>query len=605
MANEAEATRVDIAIIGAGPAGLAAGAQAARRKISHVVLDSARLAYTIFRYQKGKHVMDEPSELPLRGETGFGAFKASSRETVLQVFEQASREAGTNICAGPGNAVTRISGATGNFVLSLADGRTVLCATLVLATGAGDVRTFQVPGANLPHVAYQLDDPEAYSKQTISVVGAGDAGIENALALAKSDNDVSIVNRGADFARAKPQNATDITVAIKGGTITHYANCEVERFEAGAMVLSGGVRQELDLVIGRLGAIPSRDLLKMIGVQFPSDPNGIPELSATYETNVPGVFLIGALAGCPLIKQCLNQGYEVIENICGNQLKSADEPLLQQRFAAFADRRSVDEHLQEIKSKVPLLGPLTTLQLRQFVGGSSIVRPRSGERIFSRHDYSDDFYMILSGTVSFQDMDQSGAADAQDHGGPRARLGTAGVGEFFGEIGLLSGRRRTATVTAGESCVLLKTPRKLMSTMTKDVPGIKPLIDRAFILHRIRDFAGPEVAPAEVGALADAAVLERFAQGHEIFHQGDESNGLLLIRSGSVTVSIATQEGEVIVGYLPAGNLLGEMTLCSPDTKRQATVRASVTTEIIRLPIAPLREFLARHPAVKTSLESL
>ena len=62
----------DIVIIGAGPAGLAAGAQAARRGARHIVLERSALAATIDRYQKGKHVMDEPATLDLSEEVALG-----------------------------------------------------------------------------------------------------------------------------------------------------------------------------------------------------------------------------------------------------------------------------------------------------------------------------------------------------------------------------------------------------------------------------------------------------------------------------------------------------------------------------------------------------
>ena len=50
--------------------------------------------------------------------------------------------------------------------------------------------------------------------------------------------------------------------------------------------------------------------------------------------------VIGALAGYPLIKHCMNQGYDVVEFINGNTaLKPADEPLLEGK----SDRRIDDE----------------------------------------------------------------------------------------------------------------------------------------------------------------------------------------------------------------------------------------------------------------------
>ena len=66
-----------------------------------------------------------------------------------------------------------------------------------------------------------------------------------------------------------------------------------------------------------------------------------PKLSPTFESTVPGIYVIGALAGYPLIKHCMNQGYDVVEFINGNTaLKPADEPILAAKFASLPGRRS-------------------------------------------------------------------------------------------------------------------------------------------------------------------------------------------------------------------------------------------------------------------------
>jgi len=74
-----------IAIIGSGPAGLSAAAHAASRGLSHVLLEAeAHLSNTIYRYQKGKHVMAEPEILPLRSPL---SFKAGTREVILKAWD--------------------------------------------------------------------------------------------------------------------------------------------------------------------------------------------------------------------------------------------------------------------------------------------------------------------------------------------------------------------------------------------------------------------------------------------------------------------------------------------------------------------------------------
>ena len=56
---------VEIAVIGAGPGGMSAAARCAELGVEHVLLESSsKIANTIQKYQKGKHVMAEPGILP-------------------------------------------------------------------------------------------------------------------------------------------------------------------------------------------------------------------------------------------------------------------------------------------------------------------------------------------------------------------------------------------------------------------------------------------------------------------------------------------------------------------------------------------------------------
>ena len=79
-----EFKRNELCIIGAGPAGLSAAAHCAELSIPYVLLEAAdHASNTIYKYQKGKHVMAEPQILPLRSTLSFAAGK---RETVLDTW---------------------------------------------------------------------------------------------------------------------------------------------------------------------------------------------------------------------------------------------------------------------------------------------------------------------------------------------------------------------------------------------------------------------------------------------------------------------------------------------------------------------------------------
>ena len=91
--------------------------------------------------------------------------------------------------------ITAITGEKGKFELTVSGSEAVTADNVVLTIGLqGNLRKIDVPGADKPWVLYQLDDPDEYQDDTIIVIGAGDAAIENAVALAKQ-NRVIIVNR--------------------------------------------------------------------------------------------------------------------------------------------------------------------------------------------------------------------------------------------------------------------------------------------------------------------------------------------------------------------------------------------------------------------------
>src|SRR5687767_1960571 len=166
-----------IAVIGSGPSGLSCAARAAELGIPHVLLEAEEHASnTIYRYQKGKHVMAEPGVLPLRSPLTFAAGK---RETVLGTWDRELEAHKVNVVYRA--KVISVQGEKGAFTIKTGSGAVYQAENVVLCIGLqGNLNTLRVPGEDLPNVQYQLDDPDEYSGETIVVVGGGDAAIENA-----------------------------------------------------------------------------------------------------------------------------------------------------------------------------------------------------------------------------------------------------------------------------------------------------------------------------------------------------------------------------------------------------------------------------------------
>ena len=589
----------DVAIIGAGPGGISAAARAAQRCMSHVLLESStKHANTIQQYQKGKHVMAEPSLLPLRSDL---EFEAGVRESILDNWEKAINQIDINIQYQA--EVISIEGHKDNFHIVLESGDAFNTKSLILALGVqGNPRQLNIPGEEYTFVQTKLLSADAYHQETIVIIGAGDSAIENAISLSRN-NRVILINRRNDFSRAKQGNMNRILKAIETKQLECFYATTIEKIEQieqnsvedefpGRIILKTAdsiIPINCHRVITRLGAIPPRKFVESIGIRFVSEEiDALPKLTLQYESNVPGIYIIGALAGFSLIKQAMNQGYEVIEHLLGNPVMPSDHPVLQEKLKVLPFGEDVEDTLTLIKQRIRLFSKINPLNLRELVMVSSILTPRAGEEIFTRNSYSSTFYNLLQGEVQVE-----------------TEFGDFSIleqGQFFGESSLISGRPRQTRVIAGKNCILLETPQHAIKKLMRMEETVRYGINKVSILRSLIRLLMPHTPMEVIRVIANQTEIHRFATEEFLFREGDPSNHLYLVRSGSVTLSKKTGEGDVVVAYCAVGSFIGLIGL-SKNNQRMITAQATVATEALSIDYASFNKLLTSNPKLDEKVQ--
>jgi len=568
---------------------MSAAGRAAQLKLKHVLLEKTdHLSDTIFKYQKGKHVMATPSQLVLRSDMDFDAGK---REAILGTWDEQTAGHGVNVMynAEP----VKIEGDEGNFTITLKNGDTVLAESIVMAIGTqGNPNLMRCPGGDNKLVQYQLDDPGEYYDEHITVIGSGDAGIENALGLAADaaqNNVVTILNRSAEFARAKKANVKLLMEAGEQGKVNIRNETTPAEVKDGELVLETRDGQETikcDRIIARMGSAPPRKFVEQCGIEFTSeDREAYPKLSPAFESTKKGIYVIGALAGYPLIKHCMNQGYDVIEFINGNtELKPADEPILEAKFSDLPGGRSVDEWLEFFCSNITILNELSPLQMREFMLDSEPQSYSQGETIFERSDPGSSLFAIAQGSVMVEinPTDPSITVPIEQ-------------GSIFGEVGLISGRRRGATIKAADDVIVVEIPRTAALKLQASVPAAKRAITRISTERQLLQMFGSGLTKEDIAEVVESSEIINIRAGETIIEEGAEGNDIYVIRVGSMVVEKQIGGKPVFLSYLPAGSYVGEMTLIAGGF-RTATVKAAIKSEVIKISGDAFKKVLDAHP---------
>jgi thioredoxin reductase/NAD-dependent dihydropyrimidine dehydrogenase PreA subunit len=258
---------LDVVIVGAGPSGLSAAAEAVARGLRFVVLEKeATLGGSLLHYPRRKMVLLQPVEVSAGVRLDRDEY---AKERLLEIFEALVEQKSLDVRFGePVESIAR----EGDLFVVRSARSEHRARSVILALGRrGTPRRLEVPGEELPKVLYRLMDAEGYRDQQLLVVGGGDSAVEAAIGLAlQPGNIVTLSYRREKLVRVKKKNEDAFARLVANGRIRTLFNSQPVRIEEDRVVLrvGDGELHELrnDYVFVFAGGVPPFDLLKKCGI---------------------------------------------------------------------------------------------------------------------------------------------------------------------------------------------------------------------------------------------------------------------------------------------------------------------------------------------------
>jgi CRP-like cAMP-binding protein len=274
------------------------------------------------------------------------------------------------------------------------------------------------------------------------------------------------------------------------------------------------------------------------------------------------------------------------------------------RVAERARQRAVDlsafaEYQQQLHP-IPFLSELAREPFLAVLRSLAVLRLEDGALVTRQGEPGEALYLVASGEVRVSVSDGEGAREV-------AHLHES---TLFGEMALVTGQPRSASVAAVGEADVLEVNRAALGRLTAQLPVIREVLDRFTRERLIKNLlqTSPLFTPFTPAQQSD--LLRRF-EGHdvepgtEVIHQGAPPIGLFVVLSGTLEVLAQTEAGAAVpLGHLAAGDIFGEMSLLT-NQPITATVRAMTRTTLMFLARSYVERLADAIPEVRAYFESV
>lgn len=295
----------EAAVVGAGPIGLELAVALKRANIDYVHFDAQQIGHTMTWWAPQTRFFSSNERIALSGvPLNTPDQSKATREQYLTYLRTVAETFDLRV-----NTYEPVIGLTrGETAFELTTRprggeRVTRAKKVILVTGGTDrPRLLGVPGEGLPHVSHYFQDPHAYFRQNVLVVGGKNSAVEAALRCHHVGARVSLSHRGPGLPEKEIKYwlVPETLGLIKSGRMPAYFNSTVTKITPTHVHLDvAGDEQAVlaDFVLLMTGYVQDNALLKGAGI----DMEGACQLPLydpkTMQTSVPGLYLAGTATG--------------------------------------------------------------------------------------------------------------------------------------------------------------------------------------------------------------------------------------------------------------------------------------------------------------------
>ncbi|WP_291429858.1 YpdA family putative bacillithiol disulfide reductase [Deinococcus sp.] len=291
---------VDVAIVGAGPVGLAAAIACKRAGLSYVVLERGCVVNAIFEYPTYMTFFTTAPELEIGNHPMVTGHDKPDRRDALMYYRLVTQREELNV--EQYTEVTRVHAAPAGFTLAVEkrDGTpgVIEARRVIVATGYYDNPLhLGIPGEDGENVSHYYTEAHPFMGLNVTVIGAGNSAADAALDLWRGGANVTMIVRAPELkSTIKYWVRPDLENRIREGSVTAHFNSQVVQIEEGHVKVRGED--------GRLWDLPTHFTFALTGYRpdltFLSDLNlaeqadGCLVLSEAFESSAPGLFVVGS-----------------------------------------------------------------------------------------------------------------------------------------------------------------------------------------------------------------------------------------------------------------------------------------------------------------------